>query len=100
MQGKSLRIPHNFSCARRLAVGTVASMVIMLGTADAANVLGVTPGTMRMWRTRGVGPQWYVRGGAVVYVADEIASYVHQPRKRGRKRGGKNRPKPGHAAAP
>lgn len=71
-----------------------------IGTAVAAAMLGVGASTLRTWRTRGIGPAYALVAGRVVYDAAVIAAYVHEPRKRGRKKGGKNRPKPEHVAVP
>lgn len=44
-------------------------------TAEAAQILRVSPGTMANWRYRGTGPKWRKYGGTVVYPWEEIERY-------------------------
>lgn len=62
-------------------------------TEHAAQIIGVTPGCLRVWRHRGIGPSYEMRGGFAYYDRREVNRFAQIPRPRGRKPGGKNRPK-------
>lgn len=52
----------------------------LLNTKDAARMLGVAPGTLRYWRSKGVGPACFTLKDStrVAYRRDEIESYISE----------------------
>ena len=46
-----------------------------IGSAEAARVLGVSKGTMRVWRTRGTGPPCHYSGTKPVYYTSELHAW-------------------------
>ena len=52
----------------------------VLTTAEAAMILGVRPGTLRKWRARGEGPDWFrlsgAKGGRCSYASTELHRWV------------------------
>ncbi|MBN1356899.1 hypothetical protein JXA40_11615 [bacterium] len=51
----------------------------LISTAQAAEMLGVRPQTMRIWRVKGCGPKYVRYGGTrgkVFYHPDEIQSWL------------------------
>lgn len=52
-----------------------------LRTPEAAEVLGVSPVTLRSWRRRGTGPPYHGipgRGGCILYRSDELIAWKDQ----------------------
>jgi predicted DNA-binding transcriptional regulator AlpA len=48
----------------------------LLNTDAVADILAVTTGTLRAWRSRGTGPASFRLGGRVVYRSSVIAAYI------------------------
>ena len=48
----------------------------LLKTEVAAKFLGMSPGTLRWWRSIGRGPQFVKCGGAVRYRAEDITAWI------------------------
>jgi len=53
-------------------------MLPLLNTREAADVLGVAPGTLEDWRARGTGqgPKWLKVGHAVRYRLQELEEWI------------------------
>lgn len=52
----------------------------LLNTVEAAQRLGLSPGTLQNWRIRGQGPDYILLGKAVRYLPEEIARFIEQGR--------------------
>jgi hypothetical protein len=48
----------------------------LIATAEAAEMLGTTVGTLKSWRSRGVGPKWVKLGAAVRYDIEELLDFI------------------------
>ncbi|RHD71608.1 DNA-binding protein [Olsenella sp. AM30-3LB] len=48
----------------------------ILSPADAAGLLGVTTGTLANWRSKGVGPSYCKLGSKIVYLLDDVMTYL------------------------
>lgn len=48
----------------------------MLTNARAAEFLGVQPGTLKKWRSQGVGPIYYKVGRAIRYKRSDLLQYL------------------------
>jgi predicted DNA-binding transcriptional regulator AlpA len=48
----------------------------LIGTKEAAKILGTTEGTLKSWRSRGIGPKWVKLGAAVRYDVDELLDFI------------------------
>lgn len=45
-------------------------------TKQAAEMLGTTEGTLKSWRSRGLGPKWVKLGAAVRYDVEELLDFI------------------------
>jgi len=52
----------------------------MLPSTDAARLLGVSTGTLRLWRLKGEGPVPYKIGNSFKYKKDEVINYINNCR--------------------
>jgi predicted DNA-binding transcriptional regulator AlpA len=52
------------------------SMARLITTKQTAEMLGTTVGTLKSWRSRGVGPQWVKLGAAVRYDVEELLDFI------------------------
>jgi Helix-turn-helix domain len=53
-----------------------------LDTKTAAELLGLSSGTLENWRLQGVGPQWRKHGGhRVVYLRDDLLAWSDKQRR-------------------
>lgn len=50
--------------------------VALLNTADVAKMLGVSEGSVHMWRARGVGPKYIKMGRPVFYRAEDVRAWI------------------------
>lgn len=50
--------------------------VVMLNNRDAATLMGVSPGTLPIWRMQGRGPKFYKIGKLVRYRSDEVLAWM------------------------
>jgi predicted DNA-binding transcriptional regulator AlpA len=48
----------------------------LIGTKEAAEILGTTEGTLKSWRSRGLGPKWVKLGAAVRYDVEELLDFI------------------------
>src|SRR5690242_13600599 len=48
----------------------------LISTRQAAEMLGTTEGTLKSWRSRGVGPKWVKLGAAVRYDVEELLDFI------------------------
>lgn len=51
-------------------------------TREAADFLGFTAGTLRVWRSQGKGPSYYKVGNAVRYKIDDVEAWKNENVKR------------------
>lgn len=59
--------------------GTVVHMQVLdewLTSAEAAKRLGIRPGTLVVWRQRGIGPAYVRCGGAIRYRESDLEAYL------------------------
>jgi len=52
----------------------------MLTTTEAAEVIGVVPGTLSVWRSRNKGPAYHKTGGTIKYTHADIAAWIEESR--------------------
>lgn len=52
----------------------------LLTTAEVADLLRITPGTLRLWRHRQQGPPSYAYGRQVVYKTSEVDAWLESKR--------------------
>jgi predicted DNA-binding transcriptional regulator AlpA len=48
----------------------------LISTKQAAEMLGTTVGTLKSWRSRGIGPNWVKLGAAVRYDVEELLDFI------------------------
>ncbi|HEV7675914.1 MAG TPA: helix-turn-helix domain-containing protein [Candidatus Angelobacter sp.] len=48
----------------------------LISTKQAAEMLGTTVGTLKSWRSRGLGPKWVKLGSAVRYDVEELLDFI------------------------
>ncbi|MCU1256766.1 MAG: hypothetical protein JWM83_3065 [Candidatus Angelobacter sp.] len=48
----------------------------LIPTREAAEMLGTTVGTLKSWRSRGLGPKWVKLGTAVRYDVEELLGFI------------------------
>lgn len=48
----------------------------LISTKQAAEILGTSEGTLKSWRSRGVGPEWVKLGSAVRYDIADLLDYI------------------------
>lgn len=48
----------------------------LISTKHAAEMLGTTEGTLKSWRSRGLGPKWVKLGAAVRYDVEELLDFI------------------------
>lgn len=48
----------------------------LIPTKQAAEMLGTTEGTLKSWRSRGLGPKWVKLGAAVRYDVEELLDFI------------------------
>jgi hypothetical protein len=48
----------------------------LIGAKQAAEMLGTTVGTLKGWRSRGIGPSWVKLGAAVRYDVEELLDFI------------------------
>ena len=51
-------------------------MIGLINTEAVAELLGLSPATLRLWRSTGKGPQFVKRGGAVRYRTEDLEEWV------------------------
>lgn len=51
-------------------------MTKLIPTKEAAEMLGTTEGTLKSWRSRGLGPKWVKLGAAVRYDVEELLDFI------------------------
>jgi hypothetical protein len=51
-------------------------MIKLMSTKQAAEMLGTTTGTLKSWRSRGLGPTWVKLGAAVRYDVEELLDFI------------------------
>jgi predicted DNA-binding transcriptional regulator AlpA len=51
-------------------------MAKLISTKQAAEMLGTTKGTLKSWRSRGLGPTWVKLGAAVRYDVEELLDFI------------------------
>jgi hypothetical protein len=59
--------------AEQLRITTVKKLI---PTREAAEMLGTTEGTLKSWRSRGIGPKWVKLGTAVRYDVGELLDFI------------------------
>lgn len=42
---------------------------------EAAEIVGVSWQTLRLWRSKGYGPEWHYKGRRVVYFVDDLQAW-------------------------
>ncbi len=52
------------------------AMPKLISTKQAAEMLGTTVGTLKSWRSRGLGPKWVKLGAAVRYDIEELLDFI------------------------
>jgi predicted DNA-binding transcriptional regulator AlpA len=52
------------------------SVTKLIGAKEAAEILGTTEGTLKSWRSRGLGPKWVKLGAAVRYDVEELLDFI------------------------
>jgi len=52
-----------------------------LDTKQFASLLQIPEGTLRQWRSTGVGPKWHKMQGSVRYDFAEVESYIHRSKR-------------------
>lgn len=55
---------------------------LYMTTYEAADFLGFTAGTLRVWRSQGKGPNYYKVGSAVRYEMDDLEAWKNENVKR------------------
>jgi hypothetical protein len=61
---------------RRIELRGTARMPKLISTKEAAAMLGTTEGTLKSWRSRGIGPAWVKLGAAVRYDVEELLDFI------------------------
>jgi hypothetical protein len=51
-------------------------MTKLISTKQAAEMLGTTEGTLKSWRSRGIGPDWVKLGAAVRYDVAHLLEFI------------------------
>jgi len=60
--------------AREATRTTIVTKLIR--TKEAAEILGTSVGTLKSWRSRGLGPKWVKLGTAVRYDVEELLDFI------------------------
>jgi hypothetical protein len=77
--------PDSAKEADRLLITTLGNFDALLrniafqnhvSTKQAAEMLGTTVGTLKSWRSRGLGPKWVKLGAAVRYDVEELLDFI------------------------
>ncbi len=56
--------------------GPERTLNFLFNEAEVADLLGISPATLRRWRRLGVGPSWCKLGASVRYRREDVASYL------------------------
>jgi helix-turn-helix protein len=76
-KGENSQQPRCTTATEIAGEATEATVVKKLvGTKEAAEMLGTTEGTLKSWRSRGIGPSWVKLGAAVRYDVEELLSFI------------------------
>lgn len=49
----------------------------LITTAELAEILGLKPNTLEIWRSKNIGPPYKKIGGRVLYDPEEIEDFIH-----------------------
>ena len=47
-------------------------------TKEAADILGVSPGTLRNWRSQKIGPEYHKHNGWIRYTLDDLRRFMDE----------------------